>query len=361
MKKMTLNAKIAVSVLASALVLSSVGAIAAETPSSAKYTKDQAKQIALDHFGITETDITRTNYEFDDGRHEFEFTAEGIRYECDVHDLTGNVVDSELKSKLLDNTIVNNYVKNNGYISGEEAKKLALDKFGIASDAEITDYEIELDDDDYEVEFSADGVKYECDVNAVTGKIIYFKSRNQNLVSATQSTKGAAKSLALEHFGIADDADVRGMSVDIDDDRYEIEFYVDGVEYDCDINMYTNTVVKSEINDVNTAGIASTDPTANDTPAVPADSVSSAVSTVPPAETKAAETAPAVSGKLTQEEALQIALSALGITVDDYTRVEVDLDDGEYEFEFEGKGMEYECDVNAFTGTVHDVKSERDD
>lgn len=247
MKKMKLNTKIAVSILAAALVLSSISVIAAEMPASYRYSKADARKIALDYFGIEESDIIKADCDFDDGRYEFEFTTDGIRYECDVNALTGNVVDSEIKSKLLDSETVSRYIANRGYISGEEAKELAFDKFNIASDAEIIDFEIELDGNDYEVEFIADGVKYECDVQAVTGKIVCFKSKPQQSPSATQITKETAERLALEHFGIGDDAAVKGMHVDMEHDRYEVEFCVDGMEYECEIHVLTGKVVKAEM------------------------------------------------------------------------------------------------------------------
>jgi len=345
MKKMTVHAKAAAAVLVSALVLSSAGVIAAETK-PVSVTEEQAVKTALAHFGLTEEDVTGTKTELDDGKYEIRMTADGIRFECDVSALTGTVVDSELKSRLLDNELVAAYVKKNGFISAEDAKALALEKFGIKAHTEITDFVMELDDNDYEVEFVADGVKHECDVSAVTGKIVFFKSRNLKLLSDIGQTQGAAKKAALEYFGIADGTEVYGMEADADDGRYEVEFHLDGTEYECDIDRSTGEVLKAKINDRFVS-----DPASAAAPAVKAESTAPAAS----AENTAS------GGTLTEEEALATALSALGITEADYTRVECERDDGKYEFEFEGGAWEYECDVHMTTGAVSDMDKDLDD
>ncbi len=58
-----------------------------------------------------------------------------------------------------------------GYISLEKAKELALAQLGLQS-AAFRDHSCKLDDGVYELEFTADGVTYEYEVHARTGKIL---------------------------------------------------------------------------------------------------------------------------------------------------------------------------------------------
>ncbi len=67
-------------------------------------------------------------------------------------------------------------------------------------------------------------------------------------------------------------------------------------------------------------------------------------------------------GRLTMEEAKQIALNKAGVTAEEaaFTKAERDFDDfrEEYEFEFTANGMEYEVDVDSHTGKVVDFEAE---
>ena len=68
-------------------------------------------------------------------------------------------------------------------------------------------------------------------------------------------------------------------------------------------------------------------------------------------------------GKLTKEEAKQIALDKAGVTAAEatFTKAKLDYDDGreEYEFEFFANGREFDIDVDANTGRVVKFDVER--
>ena len=68
-------------------------------------------------------------------------------------------------------------------------------------------------------------------------------------------------------------------------------------------------------------------------------------------------------GRLSKEEAKQIALDKAGVTAAEatFTKAKLDYDDGreEYEFEFYANGKEYDVDVNARTGKVVKFEVER--
>ena len=68
-------------------------------------------------------------------------------------------------------------------------------------------------------------------------------------------------------------------------------------------------------------------------------------------------------GRLTKDEAKQIALDKAGVTAEEatFTKARLDYDDGreEYEFEFFANGKEYDIDVDANTGRVVKFDVER--
>lgn len=67
----------------------------------------------------------------------------------------------------------------NGYIGIEKAKELVLAQLGL-SEASFTEKEYALDDGVYELEFTANGVEYEFEVDAVTGKILEADYENND-------------------------------------------------------------------------------------------------------------------------------------------------------------------------------------
>ena len=68
-------------------------------------------------------------------------------------------------------------------------------------------------------------------------------------------------------------------------------------------------------------------------------------------------------GRLTKDEAKQIALKEAGVTAAEatFTKARLDYDDGreEYEFEFFANGREFDIDVDANTGRVLKFDVER--
>ena len=68
-------------------------------------------------------------------------------------------------------------------------------------------------------------------------------------------------------------------------------------------------------------------------------------------------------GRLTKDEAKQIALKEAGVTAAEatFTKAKLDYDDGreEYEFEFYADGKEFDVDVDANTGRVVKFDVER--
>ena len=67
------------------------------------------------------------------------------------------------------------------------------------------------------------------------------------------------------------------------------------------------------------------------------------------------------SGRIGLEKAKELALAQLGLTEADFTEREYELDDGVYELEFKAGGMEYEFEVDAYSGKVMKADLEHND
>ena len=143
----------------------------------------------------------------------------------------------------------------------------------------------------------------------------------------------AAKNAAFTHAGVsAANASVTKCKLDWEDGRqvYEIEFWVDGIEYDYEIDASSYAVLKSgqDWGDHHHSGGASQQP----------------------------------GSFIGDEAAKSAALTHAGVSAADagYVRCELDEDDGRwlYEIEFQVGNLEYEYEIDASSGAV--VKAEQD-
>ena len=161
-------------------------------------------------------------------------------------------------------------------LTAEQVKQIAFNHAGVTAD-KVYGLKVERDRDDgvvtYDVEFKADGVEYEYEIHAVSGKILEYDRERDDDAARTSSaqtvsaktepaavtetktteatasvTAARAKEIALAHAGVSA-ADARGLECETDtDDRvdhYDVEFKANGLEYDYEIS-FDGTVLKSE-------------------------------------------------------------------------------------------------------------------
>ena len=141
----------------------------------------------------------------------------------------------------------------------------------------------------------------------------------------------AAKAAAYAHAGVAE-ADVTELEVDFDYEKgqmvYELEFLAKGVEYEYDVNAATGAIVKFEQENKGAAG---------------------------------GQTATAA---VTAEQAQAAAFAHAGVNAADasVTKCELDRDDGllKYEIEFWCGNVEYEYDIDAYSGAILKAEKDRD-
>ena len=245
-------------------------------------TLEKAKEIALNHAAVNAADVRWDDREFDfeNGQpiYDLAFDANGLEYEYDIDARTGEVLrshserdDDRSAASVPQNTKPTTSTDKpaaSSYIGLEKAKSIALQHAGISAEGvRWEDREFDLDDGTplYELEFSANGVEYDCDVHAETGKVVKFESERDDdwkLSTGSSTSKPTtstdkpaassyiglekAKSIALQRAGVSA-ASVRWEKAefDYDDGRpvYELEFSANGVEYDCDVHAETGKVL----------------------------------------------------------------------------------------------------------------------
>lgn len=173
--------------------------------SSAVITLEQAKEIALNHAGLTADAayFEKAELDYDNGirAYELEFKSGGYEYEYDINAQTGDIVKNK---KEIDDDIPGNAqmpsggiyyhhpeqnhgedhhdafvpAGNDGTVSGtitlEQAKEIALNHAGLTADAVYFE-KAKLDQDGgmqiYEVEFKSGNAEYEYEIDAVTGAV----------------------------------------------------------------------------------------------------------------------------------------------------------------------------------------------
>lgn len=144
-------------------------------------------------------------------------------------------------------------------ITLEQAKQIALDQAGLTAD-QVQFTEAKLDSDDgrreYDIEFWANDVEYSAEI-LVDGTVRSWKvdgkmqaSGNSQQATGNEITLEQAKQIALDNAGLtADQVQFTKTELDSDDGRreYEIEFWVNGVEYAADIRASDGFVLSMEI------------------------------------------------------------------------------------------------------------------
>lgn len=308
--------------------------------------------------------IVRTEFGFEHGQfvYEVEFVADGTEYEYWIKSSDGTVVKKEIEIVTQDGA----HVVATAEITADEAKEIALADAGLTvSEVTFTEENLDLDDGTsvYEIKFHTNEKKYEYEINATTGAV-FSKSteaiaaqnsqtqqqtnspavttaatstgaQSNTVSSASQIGVEAAKTKALADAGLsASSVTFTKAKLDYDDRIavYDIEFYTSTHEYEYEINASTGAVhdksveaLKGNVTKPNNSNTGS---------------------------------------YISVDKAKEIAVGKAGLTVSGVTfqKAKLDYDDGRavYDIEFYNGGVEYECEVDASTGTILDYSSERE-
>lgn len=237
------------------------------TDVSGRITEADAKQIALDHAGISEseTDRLRVKLDYDDGVQEYEVTfyVGNREYDYDIDAATGTIrsFDSEIEddyniASAPSATPAAAASSSGAAITEAEAKQIALDHAGV-SESETERMRVKLGRDDgvqeYEVNFYVGNREYDYDINAATGEIRSHDSEiDDDYVSSTEAAGAAvsedeARATVVARVSGASASDVR-LYLERDDGRlvYEGELIYNGTEYEFQIDATTGDVLDWE-------------------------------------------------------------------------------------------------------------------
>lgn len=269
------------------------------------------------------------------------------------------------------------------YIGAETAKQVALEASGLSSSetqSVIADLTSKNGTDYYQVDLTVAGESYSYDIDALTGVVIesrtpqsaqteelsaeasdaaQTKTLNADAASTSDETPGtdaanasvtaqtenasasnnangqaemitadAAKSYALAHAGLTDDQVTFTKSkLDYDDGKqvYDVEFYTGSrEEYDYEIDAYSGAIISYDYE-------------------MKGNAASSGTSTI------------------TEADAKKLALAQVpGAAESDIYKFKTDYDDGrmEYEGTIVYDGMEYEFEIDAYSGAIRSWEAE---
>lgn len=334
---------------------------------------EKAKEIALAHAGIAESETVFLFAEpdYDDGRleYEVEFYAGQTEYDYTIDAKSGQVMkfDTDLEWYSPETGAGYNW---SGVIGVEKAKEIALEHAGVAA-ADALYLSAKPDYDDgvkvYDVEFYTNGTEYDYEINAETGAVLSFdhdlewrgskaSASTANTSSGTSSSASAAKpaaaassstasgdigadkakSIALAHAGLSEgEVDFLYAQPDRENGRqvYDVEFYAGGREYDYEILAADGTILGYDYDaerEWNTPTVSSS---------------SSGTS----------------GSYIGTEKAKSIVTSRAGVS-GTFRELKLDWDDGRavYEGEMRSGRTEYEFEIDAVSGAILDWDMDRD-
>lgn len=296
---------------------------------------DEAKRAALEDAGLAASDVeftasdlaSRSGVDY----YQIDFIKEGQTYKYDIDALTGNIIDSSAPHTALDST---------------PADSLNTGTDSTSADSQNNDTDSTSADSQSAATNDADSLQNTGKNTASDGsqntEKIGTSASSQNAGKNAASSDAAdsqqnrnitpedAKASALRHAGVSNkDAVFLKCELDYDHGRtlYEIEFFVNGgKEYDYEIDASTGDVLKYDYDTGHT-----------------------------PSQAGSGEK------KISEEKAKELALAQVpGASESDIYKFEMDLDDGvmEYEGKIIYSGMEYEFEIDAYSGAIRSWEAE---
>ncbi len=285
MKK--LNKKWIIAITAAAVLTVSCVAVAAasyQAGTPQEVSEQQAKQIAFEHAGVGEGDVSalEIHRDLENGREVYsvEFHANGKEYEYDVRISDGEIVQSsqesigrqESQTQPVTQTAQQSTepvaqpteasgsgtaapAKEQGVVTADEARAIALQHAGVA-ESDLRFIQVKEDYEDgvavYEVEFYAGNQEYDYDIVKATGEILkydydvdHFTPDNSVSSDQVKISLSEARQLALAKVSGASESDLY-LELDWDDGRpvYEGEIHYGGMEYEFEIDASTGTFLE---------------------------------------------------------------------------------------------------------------------
>ena len=219
--------------------------------------QEKAKEAALKHAGVSESQVSglRVQQDWDDGRleYEVEFWVDTTEYDYTIAAADGSVLKQERETHRAPNYSGSGTGGSGTQDVGAEAAKSAALKPAGVSESQATDVKVKQDWDDgrleYEVEFWVGSTEYDYTIDAVDGSVVAYDTEKHASASSTDIGAEAAESAALGHAGLSE-SQVAGLRSerDYDDGRleYEVEFRSGGMEYEYTIDGASGAILEYE-------------------------------------------------------------------------------------------------------------------
>ena len=253
---------------------------------SGPITAEQAKQAALQHAGLTESQVVfaRTELDFEHGRqiYEVEFYSGQTEYDYDIDAATGDILSFDQDAEYIvpatpeaaaatSAIVPEQSAAATGPITEEQAKQIALQHAGLTESQVVfarTQLDYEHGRQEYEIEFYSGTTEYDYDIDAATGDIISFDQDAEFIAPVTPAsaapaapaaapaqgsgpiTKDQALQIALQHAGVSQsDISRERVKQDYDDGRqkFEVSFHVGWKEYEYDIDAATGRILEFDV------------------------------------------------------------------------------------------------------------------
>ena len=172
-----------------------------------------------------------------------------------------------------------------------------------------------------------------------------------------------AKSIALGAAKVSE-KEVRELEIDLDYENgkmvYEVEFEVNGREYDCEIDAVSGNILNSK------GEVDGDKPQTNSNSSKPSSSAKPSSSSKPSDTSNSANTSSnGLDAVIAPEDALEKAILHAGLSSDKVADVDVEFDreknNYHYDVEFHYGGYEYEYEIDAISSAVLKSHKEKDD
>ena len=154
---------------------------------------------------------------------------------------TGKIIEKEIENKKVSASTSKNY------LSKEKIKEIVFNKTKVK---DYYDYEIEFEFKSgkaiYEVEFETKDKEYDIELDALSGNIIKYETKNKKVDTTRYITKNKAKSIALNDAKVTNYFDYE-IEFESDDETYEISFDTKDTEYEYVIDAKTGKIIEREI------------------------------------------------------------------------------------------------------------------
>ena len=226
------------------------------TPSS-YIGEEKAKEIALNHAGLTASSVTfvRTSLDYDNGLAEYdvEFWSGNTEYDYEINAQTGAILSYDQDIEWYSPSTA----QSSNDIGAEKAKEIALAHAGVnAANAVFLHAKLDYDDGRrvYEVEFYSGAQEYDYEIDAATGNILSFDfdaeryaPTGSTVNSGSYLSEAQVKQIVEQRAGTT--GTYWDFHLERDDGRmvYEGELRSGWTEYEFTIDATTGTVLEWEV------------------------------------------------------------------------------------------------------------------